>query len=556
MSTGSVICVIAIFLVCAIYSREIPLSDDNNRLYSVLASGQGLYANDSKVFVLNATNFRSSVYNTKNSWLVEFYNSWCGHCQRFAPVWKSFAADIYGWKSVVKIAAIDCAADDNNPLCREYEIMHYPALKFFPAGANIGHMGVEIEKHENANELRHSILEILKKEQIEGRGSSWPNVTPYRSNDVQNLWKYAPDSVQFTILIFEDTDSDVATQVILDLNHVKDVQIRTVLNQNEALVKLIGVLKFPSIVVLQRDLAVNHLKIIENSREAFREAIKSFLKSRNIIVAEDDINDFKKPVLNEPAEMQGVGVRHLDDVVYQVDLENTIQYSLKNEIPIHKLITGDALQALKNYLNVLAKYFPFGETGVKFLKKLHEKVEDIFEIKGEQFYKYVEQFESELKPVFMSTDGWIGCKGSRPRYRGYPCGLWTTFHMLTTNAVIEEGHKKTFDRLEVLNAVLGYVTYFFGCHDCSQHFQEMARKSMYANVTGPDESILWLWSAHNQANKRLAGDMTEDPQHPKVQFPTRESCPACRSSDGRWVKKQVLIFLKQMYSKKNISHMK
>lgn len=29
---------------------------------------------------------------------------------------------------------------------------------------------------------------------------------------------------------------------------------------------------------------------------------------------------------------------------------------------------------------------------------------------------------------------WVGCAGSQARYRGYPCGLWTTFHTLTVGA--------------------------------------------------------------------------------------------------------------------------
>lgn len=33
---------------------------------------------------------------------------------------------------------------------------------------------------------------------------------------------------------------------------------------------------------------------------------------------------------------------------------------------------------------------------------------------------------------------YIGCKGSEPRYRGYPCSLWTLFHILTVQAYITD----------------------------------------------------------------------------------------------------------------------
>lgn len=57
---------------------------------------QGLYNASDNVVVLNVTNFKSSVYGDTKGWLVEFYNSWCGFCFRFAPVWKDFANDVYG----------------------------------------------------------------------------------------------------------------------------------------------------------------------------------------------------------------------------------------------------------------------------------------------------------------------------------------------------------------------------------------------------------------------------------------------------------------------------
>ena len=76
--------------------RAASLTREDRRLYDDLKAGRGLYNSDDKVTVLNATNFKSTVYGTSNAWIIEFYNSWCGFCHRFAPVWKSLALDIYG----------------------------------------------------------------------------------------------------------------------------------------------------------------------------------------------------------------------------------------------------------------------------------------------------------------------------------------------------------------------------------------------------------------------------------------------------------------------------
>jgi len=40
-----------------------------------------------------------------------------------------------GWQNIVAIAGIDCADDSNVAICREYEIMGYPTIKFFPPNA-------------------------------------------------------------------------------------------------------------------------------------------------------------------------------------------------------------------------------------------------------------------------------------------------------------------------------------------------------------------------------------------------------------------------------------
>jgi hypothetical protein len=43
-----------------------------------------LYLPDDAVEFLNIENFKSHVGNSATAWLVEFYASWFGHCQRFA----------------------------------------------------------------------------------------------------------------------------------------------------------------------------------------------------------------------------------------------------------------------------------------------------------------------------------------------------------------------------------------------------------------------------------------------------------------------------------------
>lgn len=64
--------------------------------YESLTNDQGLYNASDNVVVLHTRNFIGKIFNKQNAWAVQFYNSWCGHCQRFAPIWKALAHSITG----------------------------------------------------------------------------------------------------------------------------------------------------------------------------------------------------------------------------------------------------------------------------------------------------------------------------------------------------------------------------------------------------------------------------------------------------------------------------
>lgn len=204
-----------------------------------------------------------------------------------------------------------------------------------------------------------------------------------------------------------------------------------------------------------------------------------------------------------------------------------------------------------------------GPNGRAFLQELHIYVMEATELRGELFEHKLKQLETKWKPLF-SANRWVGCQGSAPKLRGFTCGLWVLFHFVSVQAAESE---TSTDPLETLQAILGYVKYFFGCHDCSEHFQRMAIQERIFSVPSRDDAVLWLWSAHNMVNARLKGDQTEDIHFPKIQFPSVSTCMPCRrlplvatlasdngSDDGmEWDKTEVLSYLKRMYAPQNVS---
>jgi len=115
----------------------------------------------------------------------------------------------------------------------------------------------------------------------------------------------------------------------------------------------------------------------------------------------------------------------------------------------------------------------------------------------------------------------------------------------------------------VANSMIGYVAEFFSCRDCARHFSSHVSSLGFLPTT-QDQSILWLWTLHNMANRKLAGDPTEDPAHPKLQWPARANCPQCRRSQDRWSpltringqlwsQTSVVNYLKTVYSESGLT---
>lgn len=464
------------------------------------------------------------------------------------------------WRDVIRVGAVDCANDANNQLCRDLEVMYYPMIKLFPPNSDETFLGETYDKG-TVDEMRKAVVtKLITHQKSLDKVESRVNLKPLtHSNLDDQLWNDLPSDVMYLVLVSEPEDSTVGSEVVLDLSRTREVIIRLLSPSNVHLSQVVGIEQGSNgVVVVERDLSLTKLKIVDFTRITLNKAVREFLISHGVEVPPDlpvsevviapevNIGDVMAIMQMEEEIKKQLQTKTLSTVAFQIDLEGAIRYSLKNEVPLHRNITGVQLNALKNYLAVLIKYFPIGQHGVDFLKHLNRVgIGEKEEVRGKEFRQTFLQLENEYKP-FLAEQGWIGCRGSKPEFRGYPCSLWTLFHALTVHEEIIDRHKPK-EVPEVVDAMAGYIKNFFTCSDCAAHFTEMA-KTIAGNVTTQNDSILWLWSAHNRVNMRLAGDATEDPEHKKVQFPSKEACPACHTTDGSWNKTEVLKFLKHMFS--------
>ncbi|RWS20387.1 sulfhydryl oxidase 1-like protein [Leptotrombidium deliense] len=94
---------------------------------------------------LTAHNFSSYVYESESATLVEFYSTYCGFCLRLAPRLKHFAESVTKWKSVVKVAKVNCEEMENLILCRKHKRLSFPTFLFFAPDLLEGESGVLIQ---------------------------------------------------------------------------------------------------------------------------------------------------------------------------------------------------------------------------------------------------------------------------------------------------------------------------------------------------------------------------------------------------------------------------
>ncbi|KAK4314016.1 hypothetical protein Pmani_014679 [Petrolisthes manimaculis] len=541
-----------------------------------LLTSASLYNNSDTVVILDVTNFTSIVHNTENAWIIEFYNSWCGHCISFAPIWKEFGKDVKAWEHTVKVGVVDCSVDENMPLCREYEIMAYPTIKMFHAKIGPGDMGTDLHKGLAVTDLSTSLVDFLIEKQKANNGSSsWVNLQPFQGS-LADLWREAPSTVEHAVIIVDHpVKHNVAAETILDLGGYSSVLMRY-----KQLTETGGGTTQPSLITSNRAGTEEVIALRDRTRRAITILLmhkfglnwgmlpyKSGILGGGKLKTGSQRDEMEGAGDGQPEEINSDKLNYEDDLpdtaftevvkddqVFMVDIENAVSYAVRHEVAQHKIITGEALTALLDFLDVLVRYLPARPPVHNFLSKLHTFVLNSGDtLDGQAFEDTVISLQNKEGSVLPSHQPWIGCQGSEPKYRGYPCGLWTTFHALTVNAVLQDGSKKFYNPKKPLQAIHGFVKHFFSCSHCSQHFQAMYALDAESYVNVADDGILWLWKGHNKVNNRIKGDESEDPKHPKQQFPPKSFCPSCWEGDDKFKESAVLAYLKNIYAKGALS---
>jgi len=520
-----------------------------------------LYSSKDQVVILNADNFHSTLEGKPHAWMVEFYASWCGYCQNLSPTFKELASEMASWRDIIQVAVIDCGDETNNQaICKEASIAGFPTIQYFPPNITRGEVGVNSpdvehtkgEMKQNVIDFLEDLIESLREEQ---NPLSWPNLQPINVNSSNlsftDLW---PVGNEETFVVVERADSYIGKEVILStwrrmggLVVERMAVAQEVVNQKAALASL-GVTSFPGVLVLNSEdqsvmaVDIGNGTVPEILRAIRNQAAKTALRNpANFRRASSTVTLGTTSTERARVEEARSEILRRRYSVFLSDLEKTVLFALKNEVAVQSEIDQGAL---RQFLDVLIRYFPQNSRLMPHLAELSAGLKNTSMTSS--------QVSTELLTKIVSledSEDWVGCKGSAPKFGGYPCGLWQLWHTLT----LAQGEEEEDPRV-VLRAMVAYVRHFFSCRECSEHFLSMVHNgtAIEEEVSSATEAVLFLWAAHNAVNLRLANDVSSDPVFPKLRFPSEDFCPACWDEDGQPEEQGLLAFLHSLYSADSI----
>nr|XP_039269923.1 sulfhydryl oxidase 1-like [Styela clava] len=521
---------------------------------AVQPAAVGLYGTEDNVTILTASSFEETVFDSPYIWIIEFYSSWCGHCQEFAPTFKAFAKDIAEWQNIIRIGVLDCPDEDNRKLCLKMEIRGYPEMRIFHPHSNTSNSGEVIDARSIENLRNVSVKNIEKDlDSVSWSLEGIPKPTfDFASFEDINQFLKAKSTPHYLAVIIEEESSSIGKEVILDISSCKNISARRVISDSIAVKALtdktgVTINEFPTVILMSKDGKAQEITV-----ELRRRSFYTY-KLRNLPGVGDPKTLPKQVLPVEKDRGSYVDWKTVDrSKVYIADIESGLRYALTIEIGLLKVLEDETLDATKSFVGTIAllsEHIPMQETTKNFLVKLISWLagkEKVYHREWQQRMEIVED-DSFLPQL---DQRWVGCAPSKPGLRGYPCSLWTLFHSLTVASYNADEQ----DTESVPRAMEAYITNFFSCVECRKNFIKEIIDSPYEDgLTSNKDVVLWLWELHNKVNKRLHGAISEDPNIQKVQFPPVKFCYDCQNSDGDWNRDKVFEYLVQRYSASQVS---
>ncbi|XP_056275074.1 sulfhydryl oxidase 2 [Pseudoliparis swirei] len=520
-------------------------------------SAARLYTEEDPLVILGSGSLKPAVGNSTSAWLVQFYSSWCGHCIQYSSTWRALARDVTDWQLVLHVGVLDCAQEENFDVCKEFNIKFYPTFKYFHAHSPHTDRGTSYSGADReVQSVRQLMVDILQNHTKVEWPDLCPPLRPYSSEELLPLLGQRSD--HYTAIIMEEPDSYVGREVILDLLQYSGVEVKRALSSERPLLDALKITRFPSVYLLHPNATHTYLHVEKRLRFFF----SSFLRTLPSVHRSSRSSSSSSSVAMVTEKQSSDPWRDFDrSKVYAADLESALHYLLRVELATHNTLEGEELQVFKDFVTLVAKLYPGGGSAVKLMETLSDWLLSL-PLPRIPYQAVLDLVDNKMRisGVFLGAElRWVGCQGSRAGLRGYPCSLWTLFHVLTVQhdamPTALESTGLEGEAAPVLQVMRRYIRMFFGCEECGRHFEQAAADGV-KNVQNPEEQILWLWNQHNLVNDRLAGSLSDDPLFPKAPWPSPYLCASCHEEKNGvhvWNHNSVILFFRQHYGTSNIS---
>jgi thiol oxidase len=181
--------------------------------------------------------------------------------------------------------AFDCSQDENNDMCREFEVMSYPSIRYFPPNLSKGQktIGKAVNFHEE-RELTDALALYLSKETHPPK--SWPNLSAYKIDDLTTIFSDIPNSKskKYAILIIEKNigNGTFGIQTILNFPDVGEISFRRVSANSSIVPSLKLSFNNYAIVAVDKNLKAETLPIEHETAESMQASVEAFLSKHSI----------------------------------------------------------------------------------------------------------------------------------------------------------------------------------------------------------------------------------------------------------------------------------
>ncbi|GAB5363628.1 hypothetical protein AAMO2058_000900100 [Amorphochlora amoebiformis] len=458
---------------------------------AVVVRAGGLFDGNPYIVNMDDSDFPSRMGN--DTWIINFYSPWCPHCIHFAPTWKAMGAQC-ATSQRYRIGAVDCVANKNT--CRALDIKGFPTIREFPQGHQSVHSNTTYVEYPRGKKLVNKMESICpKKFKNTSKATKQPKsnstfITNFKTAQIQ-------PQPQPAVTTHTGSQGDMSFQ--------------------------------PPVSPPTQSVTFHSISHVEDSVvDAAAAVLYTF----------EEVLFGTRTTLN-PREAKG-----LEEFLHVVSSAFPLA-SLRDSLrPLYETVKSFKIRTLEAWNQVYTKWKR--RQGSVFISAAL----DVYRPHGWPHSSIPDDHPGTERSSRKRniTSSWLG-----PLFRtckGYTCALWRLFHLLGANCALTDPFPTA---RECFLGIQSFVTHFFNCMVCRQHFTDMYPRNyqMHFDNTHPthpelynNKVGLWVWHAHNRVNVRLAslrlnqtGNVLSDSKESmnahveartKALWPSTKDCPRCR----------------------------